>query len=275
MNYYLAGRKVEVGERVQCPCGGTDDQLMQFYNEGETDFRICQCCGCVFREFFPDADELNEIYKQAYLEENIQGHNTNQESGDFAYGSYANYMLEELIKENDKVLDYGAGSGAMVSILREQGVDADGMEFSETARDFCMAHRGFAMKETLRDVPDGYYQVISMIEVIEHLTDLERGLKEISRVLAPGGRFLITTPSRSGLRARLEKGNWREARKKFHLFLFDWKSIRFHLERVGFINVRRKVFSPLQKTGWKQVVYARCTQAVGLSGTLCVLARKQ
>jgi ubiquinone/menaquinone biosynthesis C-methylase UbiE len=113
-----------------------------------------------------------------------------------------------------------------------------------------------------------------MIEVIEHLTDLKETLKEIYRVLAPEGKLFVTTPNRTGFRARIEKGNWREARKKFHLFLFDWRSISFYLKRVGFAAVERNVFSPFQKEGWKFAIYARATQAVGMSGTLCVLASK-
>jgi len=101
---------------------------------------------------------------------------------------------------------------------------------------------------------------------------LTNTLKEIFRVLAPGGKLFITTPSRTGFRARIEKGNWREARKKFHLFLFDWRSISFHLKRAGFTVLEQIVFSPYQKEGWKFAFYARVTQAIGMSGTLCVLA---
>lgn len=259
---------------MSCPCGAQEGHLSQYFSDGEIDFRLCESCGTVFRARFPDPDELYEIYRQAYAEENIDVKNTNQESGDYASKSYARYLKNELVRHGDRFLDYGTGTGALLAEMKKQGISGDGLEFSESARDYCLSNRGISLKSDLNDVPDGYYQVISMIEVIEHLTDLTTTLNEISRVLAPEGRLFITTPNRHGFRARIEKGYWREATKKFHLFLFDQKSIRFHLIRAGFSNVQRNVFSPFQKAGLKFAFYSRLTQLLGLSGTLCVVARK-
>jgi SAM-dependent methyltransferase len=259
---------------MNCPCGSTDDQLVQYYAAGETDFRLCKSCGCVFRKDFPGPEELDEIYRQAYEEENIIGATTNQESGEYATRSYASYLAEHLVKPGDRMLDYGAGSGELIFELHNQGVACDGVEFSASAREYCLDNRGYSLYSDLQTVPDGYYQVVSMIEVIEHLTELTKTLDELYRVLAPGGTLFITTPNRNGFRARIEQGNWREARKKFHLFLFDWRSINFHLQRAGFAAVERNLFSPFQKEGWKFAIYARTMQAIGMSGTLCVLASK-
>jgi SAM-dependent methyltransferase len=260
---------------MNCPCGASGEQLVQYFPAGETDFRLCKVCGCVFREQFPGPEELDEIYRLAYEEENISGETTNQESGDYAVRSFADFLAGRIVKPGERILDYGAGSGVLVSELRNRGLACDGFEFAESAREYCLANRGYSLKSNLQAVPDGYYQAVTMIEVIEHLTDLTNTLKEIYRVLAPGGKLFITTPSRGGFRARIEKGNWREARKKFHLFLFDWRSISFHLKRAGFADVEHIVFSPFQKEGWKFVLYARIMQAIGMSGTLCVLASRQ
>jgi SAM-dependent methyltransferase len=259
---------------MNCPCGAPEDQLTQYFPAGETDFCICHACGCVFRKQFPEPEELDEIYRQAYEEENIACNSTNQESGDFAIRSFADYLATRLVKPGDHILDYGAGSGTLVSELHNRGLTCDGFEFAESAREYCLTNRGYSLLPNLEAVPDGYYQVVTMIEVIEHLTDLTGTLEEIYRVLAPGGKLFITTPSRTGFRARMEKGNWREARKKFHLFLFDWRSMNFHLGRAGFSRVEHILFSPSQKEGWKYVIYARLMQAIGLSGTLCVLASR-
>lgn len=264
---------LEVG-MMQCPCVSHRKQLVQAYDEGEIDFRICPECGIAFRERFPSPGELEEIYQQAYVEEKIGSGNTNQESGGFAVRTYAEFIQRSLCRPGARVLDYGAGSGALVERLRDNGVEASGIEFSSDARRFCREKRGFSLMSNLDEVPDGHFDVVSMIEVVEHLTDLQATLVQLHRIIAPGGCLLVTTPNRKGLRARKEKGHWREAKKKFHLFLFDWPSLKFHLEAAGFHDLRRVVFSPLRRTGIKSLITVRLMQALGVAGTLCVIAKR-
>jgi ubiquinone/menaquinone biosynthesis C-methylase UbiE len=260
---------------VNCPCGEPAERLSPYFAAGETDFRLCPTCGCVLRERFPDPEELEAIYRQAYEEEKIVDASTQQESGDHATGSYADYLARHMLAPGDRMLDYGAGSGALVAAMRERGNECDGVEFAASARKFCFDIRGISLEQNLDGVPDSRYRAVSMIEVIEHLTDLTQTLEELHRVLAPGGRLFVTTPNRNGIRARLEGGRWREARKKFHLFLFDRDSLRFHLERAGFVGVRQIFYSPLQKKGWKFALYARTMQTFRMPGTLCFLASRQ
>lgn len=45
------------------------------------------------------------------------------------------------------------------------------------------------------DYPDGYFDTVVMVAVIEHLVDPKIALKELHRVLKPGGRLIIDTPN--------------------------------------------------------------------------------
>ena len=123
-------------------------------------------------------------------------------------------------------------------------------------------------------VPRGIYDLVSMIEVIEHLSDLWATLRSVHAALRPGGKLFVTTPNRKGWRARLEGGNWREARKKFHLLLFDEMSLRHHLQATGFDSIVRVRFSPVVKAGFAMWATARTTQLAGMGGTLCVIASR-
>lgn len=258
-----------------CPCASHRGVLISAYEEGETDFRICPECGIAFRERFPTPDELDAIYRQAYAEENISGRSTNQESGSYAANSYAAFIRNELWTTGARVLDYGAGSGELVECLRANGVDAAGLEFSDNARRFCRTNRGFDLMADLSEIPDGYFQVVSMIEVVEHLTNLPASFAELRRVMAPGASLLVTTPNRRGLRSRLQKGYWREAQKKFHLFLFDQKSLEFHLRDSGFDDIKKIRFSPRQRSTIKYLILSRIMQVLGLFGTLCMVAKNR
>lgn len=245
----------------------------EYYDEGETDFKRCCTCDLVFRHPFPTKDELEKIYRELYLEKNIDDGNTNQESNPYAIDSYADYLVNHVIRPSQRVLDFGAGSGALVEALRKRGVDCDGVETSSGARDFSSRRRGISLLANVSEISGKSYDVVLMIEVIEHLQEPWEELASIRKLLASGGKLFVTTPDREGLRARMEKGFWREATKKFHLILFNRPSLESVLRHCGFDDVQRVRFSPVQKCGFKAVLIGRLFQILGIHGTLCILAK--
>ncbi|HEO64687.1 MAG TPA: class I SAM-dependent methyltransferase, partial [Spirochaetes bacterium] len=58
-------------------------------------------------------------------------------------------------------------------------------------------------------------------------------LKEVYRILKPGGYIIVTTPNVEGLFAKIFRKNWRSVRTD-HLFLFSRKNLRDLLEQCGF-----------------------------------------
>lgn len=259
---------------ILCPCGMYSRTKHTTFNKGETDYHTCTNCGLVFREKYPTTQELERIYEAAYCFEYIKAKKTEQESGDYAIRSYSRFLASKLIFPGMRVLDFGSGTGCMVEELSREGIFAEGLEYSSSARAHCERTRGIRLLSGHDPIKQNTYDLVTMIEVIEHLTDLTGTLKALHNALKPGGLIFLTTPNRKGLRALVERGSWREARKKFHLSLFDWHSLFYHLQANGFEDVQRLVFNPLQKSGCMFWLAARMMQTVRLSGTLCVIARK-
>ena len=113
-----------------------------------------------------------------------------------------------------------------------------------------------------------------MIEVIEHLKNPYNILERLYPILKPGGTIYISTPNRNGINARLNRNEWREAKKPFHLVLFNNQSLTKMLADTGFTAIRQIRFSPLTSPLLKNIVLHRILQAIGLFGGLRVIARK-
>jgi SAM-dependent methyltransferase len=95
------------------------------------------------------------------------------------------------------ILDVGCGTGANLELLAQYG-DAEGVDISGDALEFCRA-RGLqkvrlGAAETL-PYEDGSFDLVTALDVVEHLDDDVGGLREMRRVLKPGGRALLFVPA--------------------------------------------------------------------------------
>jgi len=96
-----------------------------------------------------------------------------------------------------EILDLGCGTGTMLGHLRAfgtvRGIDAD-----ERAVAFCRA-RGEERVELLESnrlpLPDDSLDLVTALDVLEHIEDDRAAFAEIARVLRPGGTLLATVPA--------------------------------------------------------------------------------
>jgi 2-polyprenyl-3-methyl-5-hydroxy-6-metoxy-1,4-benzoquinol methylase len=133
-----------------------------------------------------------------------------------------------------RLLDVAAGAGYTSARLRSMGFDvvatdinadqfqADGVE--HVSADL---NRGFPFT-------DGAFGAVVALEIIEHLENPKLFLRELRRVLQPGGRAVLSTPNILCLRSRLRF----LFRGEFHLFYDVEKRIKdpFHEHAMGHIT---------------------------------------
>jgi SAM-dependent methyltransferase len=96
-----------------------------------------------------------------------------------------------------KILDVGCGTGANLEMLAEFG-EAAGVDVSDDALSFCR-QRGLTnvkqgAAESLPYAADSF-DLVTGLDVVEHLDDDLAGLKEMRRVLRSGGRALLFVPA--------------------------------------------------------------------------------
>ncbi len=84
---------------------------------------------------------------------------------------------------------------------------------------------------------DGSFDLVWSSEVIEHVADTGQWLSEVRRVLAPGGRLLVTTPSHGRLRVALGGVERFSEPLGDHLHLYTRGSLRTLLREFGFGEV--------------------------------------
>lgn len=111
----------------------------------------------------------------------------------------------ELVPENRdaRILDLGAGEGYVCQLLRERGYTAvDACDYLED--NFKVKEVPFHKADLNEHIPlpDGTFDCVISIEVLEHMENHVRFIKEAMRVLKPGGIAIFTTPNVLSLPSR-------------------------------------------------------------------------
>jgi SAM-dependent methyltransferase len=109
-------------------------------------------------------------------------------------------FVEEVCREFGKpprILDVGCGTGANLQMLAQFGA-AEGVDVSADALEFCRS-RGLAevrqgAAENL-PFPDDSFDMVTGLDVVEHLDDDIAGLREMRRVLSSNGRAVLFVPA--------------------------------------------------------------------------------
>src|SRR5437016_8075999 len=106
-------------------------------------------------------------------------------------------VCREIGKRKPRILDVGCGTGANLQMLAQHGA-SEGVDVSSEALEFCRARGLSKVKQGAAEAlpyEDASFDLVTGLDVVEHLDDDLSGLREMRRVLRPGGRALLFVPA--------------------------------------------------------------------------------
>lgn len=111
--------------------------------------------------------------------------------------SFVSRIVGNLSNPQPQILDVGCGTGANLEMLADFG-EVEGVDVSTEALDFCQTRglQNVRQGEAERlPYEDNSFDLVTGLDVVEHLDNDVAGLQEMRRVLRPGGRALIFVPA--------------------------------------------------------------------------------
>lgn len=199
---------------------------------------LYECKNCKFWFVYP-MPKLDEVYAQDYF--------TGAHSG-FGYVNYdrdkkpmistsEHYikLIEKYSSARGKLLDIGAATGFFLSIAQRFGFEAYGVEISAYAANEAR-EKGFdVVTGTSADIPnEPKFDVVTMIDVIEHVSDPRAEIMRVHELLKDGGLYFINTQDTGSLYARLMRRRWHLIVPPEHVYYFSRKNIALLLGQCGF-----------------------------------------
>ena len=242
--------KSEVTEFVNCNLCSSNSTRKFMVVKG---FNIVKCkkCGLIYVNPRLKERKLHEIYYKEYFSNQA----FNGAKSPF-YG-YSRYLEEkECIKDTfnkrlkiinklsrkGRLLDIGCALGFFLELARDNGWDVQGLEISRYAYNYAKNMLKLpVMNKTLEKsrFKSNSFDVVTMFDVIEHLSDPKFTLKEIRRILKPNGLLVITTPNIGSITARILWKNWEEVRRvREHIYFFSEYTLKKILKSLNFEVLR-------------------------------------
>ena len=161
-------------------------------------FRICRCTGCslIFVNPQPVLDPGADVHFHAGSE--MASVPEFRQDKEVVYRDVL-LRLSRLCPDAGRVLDVGCGFGLFLDQARASGWEPYGIDVSALAVDYARTelHLNEVVRGDLLEAgfPKGHFQAVTLWNVLEHVPDPVRTMREVHRILAPGGIAVVRVPN--------------------------------------------------------------------------------
>ncbi len=210
----------------------------------------CLNCNIIFVWPLPGQKYIKDIYKtRKYYQNNkdkiigYRNYNNHRKILTSYYFKKLNEIDNYKIGKKGKVLDVGCAYGFFLQAAKKWGWQVTGVDISPYAIKMLKKNKIKGIVGDLRKIkfPQNSFDLVTTFHTLEHANDPVSLLKEIKRILKPGGMILVGVPDQKCLLARLLGKKWHGWQHEPHLFWFDKKSLYLLLNSLGFIRISIKI----------------------------------
>jgi len=212
----------------------------------------CAVCGLEQINPRPSPTELKRLYEAYYNFGGERGTSyTRLREVFFASWIYQVWLALDgdgsfhLPKGSGRLLDIGCNEGRGLKIYCRNGFSAEGLELNTKAASVAR-NEGFSVHEAMLGdyYPTEGYDVAVLSNVLEHSLDPEQMLRDVARILNPGGQVWISCPNSSSWLRRLFGRAWVNWHVPFHIVHFSPATLRGVLLKTGFTAIELRQITP-------------------------------
>ena len=205
-------------------------------------FQIFECSDCAHRFMAtPRSDEhIEYVYHDGYFTGGGAGYPGYNQAGPVLRGRgrwYAGKLTK--YRKPGRVLDVGAASGFVLGGFLDQGWHGVGVEPNATMARYGREQLNIAVHtgDLENFSSEEKFDLVSMIQVLPHLYDLDRALLAAANATTDGGYWLVEIWNRGSLTARIFGSHWHEYSPPSVLRWFAPYDLNLLMARFGFERV--------------------------------------
>jgi len=202
----------------------------------------CEYCGLLYTNPRPDARSISRFYPVDY--------HPHRRPAKMRHSRSVRPLLGRLLGRPcserrgalpwagpGRLLDFGCGAGSFLKTMADQGWQVTGLDANVGAvREVQEQHGLTALVGSLPhpDLPPGSFDVVTMWHSLEHVHRPLAILREVYRLLVPGGKLIVATPNIQSLPFYLFRRDWFGLDLPRHLTHFTPSTLTAMLQTAGF-----------------------------------------
>jgi len=281
-------------EDVLCPtCGKNGDSALNYRREDGIGFYKCLDCNIEYASPRLIETELLKLYEGDDWKDLSKYNDWTYQNWKDSKGPHY-YLVKENIKLVKKflnkvssVLDVGCDIGLTVKSLEENGYYSEGVEISSVGAKIAKEKTGIKVHnmELGSYKSEVEFDGVLLLDVLEHLYNPIKVLKECASHMKIGGYIFIHVPHHGGISTRfkrfLHKKGLKKGYKHFgfpaHIYAFDRRSLKAILTKSGFETVHYESW-PSSITNGKvnffNYIFVHIIKKLALSDYIICVAKK-
>lgn len=209
---------------------------------GKFALKACAQCGHRFIQAPFNPEQIKNLYTEYYPRASLESREAAKKYRVPDLGSFECWLNGTKsaafywVAPKSRVLDIGCGAGQSLVYLKHLGCNAEGVEADSNVSAGAL-EMGLSVRIGVFD-PRFYsshcFDFVTLSQVFEHVTNPEQTLIGIQKIMAPGGKVILSIPNAAGWGARLFGAHWIHWHIPYHLHFYSRKSLAILATKAGF-----------------------------------------
>lgn len=223
---------------MTCKVCKSDNTQLKFNFTEQLNIYSCSACGVQFLDPQLTDLEVIELYSENYYKAwGVEGNKENDSARQIKIATFLlRLKLIKIFAPLGTILDIGCATGYFLEAAKTLNYIPYGIELSEYSSSIAKGKFGesnvFNGKlEDCKFVP-GFFNVITMFDLIEHVRLPEDTLLKAIQLLDPNGVIVITTPNVSSISNMIMGKKWTHYKKE-HFFYFNLRSLQYIAKKAN------------------------------------------
>lgn len=227
-------------------CG--NDKIVRKGVTKEYSLMKCSQCGLQFISYIPYDKTISSVYSNYYKAWNLT--KFQKQVSEMKMKTFQGYLAQIApFVSSGRLLDIGCATGELLEVACRLGFDVYGVEISPQGIKRCKEIFGEKkiMGDTLKkgDFPLGFFDVITISDVFEHIQEPESFINILYDILKPNGILMITTPDTSSWSNKIMGMSWPHYKQE-HIYYYNSSNINQLFSKrfeVALLNPAHKVLT--------------------------------